>query len=107
MQEYGCAVNTTVVIAATRDLGRIIDYTHFNESGGPATLNVPWAKSLLKRMNFTKRQVSDKTCAPSQAIEEVRRNFLSELIETVKFNESPVDLILNWDQIEILLDPNA
>ena len=58
-------------------------------------------------MNFTKRQVSAKSCAPSQAIEEVRRNFLSELIETVEFNENPVDLILNWDQTRILLVPNA
>ena len=71
LQEYGCAVNTTVVDAATRDLRRIIDYTHFNESGGPATLSVPWALSLLKHMNFTKREVSAKSCAPSQAIEEV------------------------------------
>ena len=81
LQEYGCAVNTTIVIAATRDLGRIIDYIHFNANGGPATLSVPWATSLLKCMNFTKRQVSVKSCAPSQAIEEVRRNFLSELID--------------------------
>ena len=58
-------------------------------------------------MNFTKRQVSAKSCAPSQAIEEVRSNFLSELIETVEFNENPVDLILNWDQTRILLVPNV
>ena len=50
--EHGCAINTTVVIAAARGLGMIIDNTRLNEGGGLATLSVPWAKSLLKRINF-------------------------------------------------------
>ena len=65
VQEYGCTVDTTVAIPAARGLGRIIDHMRLNEGGGPAILCVPWAKSLLKHMNFTKRQVSTKTCAPS------------------------------------------
>ena len=40
-------------------------------------------------MNFTKWRVSTKSCAPLQDIEEVRRNFLCELIETVEFNKTP------------------
>ena len=58
LREYGCVVNATLVIATTRGLGRIIDHTCLSESGGPATLSVSWAKSLLKRMNFTKRHAS-------------------------------------------------
>ena len=100
-------MNTPVVIAAAKGLGRIIDHTCLNEGGGPATLSVPWTESLLKHMNFTKRQISTKSCAPSQDIEEVRRKFLCELIETVEFNEIPADLIFNWDQTGILLVPSA
>ena len=54
LREHGCAVNTTVVIAAARGLSRMIDRTRLSECGGPATLSASWAKSLLKRMNFTK-----------------------------------------------------
>ena len=52
LREHGCAVNTIVVIATARGLGRIINCTCLSECGGPATLSVSWAKSLLKRMNF-------------------------------------------------------
>ena len=52
LREHGCAVNTTVVIAAARGMGRNIDCTRLSECGGPATLSVCWAKSLLKRINY-------------------------------------------------------
>ena len=107
LREHGCAINTTEVIAAAMGLGTIIDHMCLNEGGGPATLSVPWAKSLLKRMNFTKWRVSTKSCAPLQDIEEVQRNFLCELIETVEFNKTPPDLIFNWDHTGILLVPSA
>ena len=54
LREHGCAVNTTVVIAAARGLSRMIDRTRLSECGGPAKLSVSWAKSLLKRMNLQK-----------------------------------------------------
>ena len=50
-----------------------------NEGGGPDILCVPWTKSLLTRMNFKKRRVNTKSCAPSQDIEEARRKFLGDL----------------------------
>ena len=75
--------------------------------GGPANLSVSWAKSLLKRINFTKRLVSTKGLVPSHYVEEVRMEFLSELMEAVDLHEVPPDLIFNWDQTEILLVPSA
>ena len=104
--EHGCAVNTTVVIAAARGLSRMIDRTRLSECGGPATLSASWAKSLLC-MNFTKRRVSTKSLTPSQNLEEVRTEFLGELLEAVELHEVPADLIFNWDQTGILLVPSA
>ena len=105
--EHGCAVNTTVVIAAARGLSRMIDRTRLSECGWPATLSVSWAKSLLRRINFTKRRVSTKSLTPSQDLEKVRTEFLSELLEAVELHEVPADLIFNWDQTGILLVPSA
>ena len=103
LREHGCAVNT--VIAAATGLARDIKPTCLSECGGPATLSVSWAKSLLKCMNFTKRHVSTKSLASSLDVEEAR--FLSELMEAVELHEVPPDLIFNWDQTWILLVPSA
>ena len=107
LREHGCAVNTTVFIAAARDLSRMIDRTRLSECGGPATLSASWAKSLLKRMNFYKKTCQYKSLTPSQNLEEVHTEFLGELLEAVGLHEVPADLIFNWDQTGILLVPSA
>ena len=60
LREYGCPVDTYLVVAAAKGITQAMDRTRLAEAGGPATLTISWAKSLLKRMNFTKRRVSTK-----------------------------------------------
>ena len=84
-----------------------MERTRLAEQGGPATLTIPWAKSLLKRMNFTKRRVSTKSTSPTQDLEEAKKTFLVEILETVEFNDIPQELIFNWDQTGINLVPTA
>ena len=105
LHEHGCAVNATVVITAAGGLTRVIEPTRLSECGGPATLSVSWAKSLLKLINFTR--VSTKSLAPSLDVEEAQKEFLSKLMEAVELHEVPSDLIINWDQTGILLVPSA
>ena len=102
LREHGCAVNTTVVISAARGLSRMIDRTHLSECGGPAALNVSWAKLLLKCINFTKRRVSTKSLARRSS-----NRIYGELLEAAEFHEVLTDLIFNWDQTGILLVPSA
>ena len=75
-----------------------MDRTRLSEYGGLTMLTVLWAKSLLKRMNFTKRRVSTKSTHPAGDFEEVKRAFLTEILETVEFYDIPTELIFNWDQ---------
>ena len=107
LREQGCVVTTEIVIAAAKGLAKVIDRTRLEKYGGPATLSVSWAKSLLKRMNFTKRQASTKSTDPSRNIEDVKEEFLGELIQAVELNEVPLDLIFNWDQTAISLVPSS
>ena len=81
-----------------------MERTQLAEYGGPTTLTTPWAKSLLNRMNFTKRRVSTKSTHPTDDLEEVKKTFLTE---TVEFNDIPPELIFNWDQTGINLVPTA
>ena len=68
------------------------------EYGGSATLTTSWAKSLLKRMNFTKRRASTKYSHPADELEKVKEAFLSQMLDTVGLNDIPPELIFNRDQ---------
>ena len=107
LREHGCLINTVIVLAIARGIVKSMERTQLAEYGGPTTLNTPWAKSLLKRMNFTKRRVSTKSTHPTDDLEEVKKTFLTEILETVEFNDIPPELIFNWDQTGINLVPTA
>ena len=107
LRENSCPVNTEIVRAAARGIVRTTETTRLAEYGGPATLSVACAKSLLQRMNFTKRRGSTKSGMAPDNFEKVKETFLSEMTETVEMNDIPGDLIFNWDQTEINLVPGA
>ena len=109
LREYGCPVNTQLVIAACcqRHKAQAMDRTRLVEAGGPAILTNSWAKSLLKRMNFTKRRASTKCSHPGDELEKEKQTFLSEILDTVALNDIPPELIFNWDQTGINLVPTA
>ena len=71
---------------------------------GPPTLTSAWAKSLLKRMNFTKRRGMTKATMPVEQFKEKERIFLQEIVYVVKVEVS-CRLILNWDQTGLNLIP--
>ena len=56
MREKGCVINTSIVKAAARGILLSQEKSRLAEFGGPATLTTAWAKSLLKRMNYTQRR---------------------------------------------------
>ena len=66
-----------------------------------------WAKSLLKRIEFTKRRATTKSNPPTDDIVESKRLFPAEVLETVEFNDIPPELMFNWDQTDINLIPTA
>ena len=107
LRDHGCIITTEIVVATAKGLTKVIDRTRLERYGGPAKLGVPWAKSLLKRMNFTKRRASTKSTNPSRSIEEAKEEFLGNLIQAVELNEVPPDLIFNWDQMAISLVPSS
>ena len=55
LRETGSAINTAVVISGARGILQSQDRTRLAKFVGLATLTTAWAKSLLRCMNFTKR----------------------------------------------------
>ena len=64
-------------------------------------------KSLLKRMDFTKRRATTKCNPPTGDLVDIKLSFLAEMLETVEFNDISPELIFNWDQTGINLVPTA
>ncbi len=55
LRDKGCVINTAIVRAAAEGILLSQDKTRLQQFGGPAILSSTWAKSLLKRMNFTQK----------------------------------------------------
>ena len=58
-------------------------------------------------MNFTQRRATTKSNPPIGNLMEIKRSFLTEVLETVGMNDIPPELILNWNQIGINLVPTT
>ena len=87
-----------------KGLGEVMDLTKLVKYGGPAMLTVPWAKSLLKRMDFTRKRVTNKSNPPTGGLVEIKQPFLAEVLG---FDDISPELIFNWDQTGINLVPTA
>ena len=64
IREMGGVINTAIVISSAKGILMSQDRTRLVEFGGPATLTPAWAKSLLKRMKFSKRRGTTKASLP-------------------------------------------
>ena len=107
IREKRGAVNTSIVIAGARGLLKRMDRTRLAEYGGPATLTKGWARSLLRRMKFSRRMCTTQAQISPEHVEELRAEFLREIIDIVQFEEIPPSLIFNWDQTGLNLVPGS
>ena len=104
---YKSTIITHLVIATARGIAQAMGWTRLVEYGGSATVTTYWAKSLLKRMNFTKWRTFTKHSHPADELEKEKEAFLSEILNRVSLNDIPPELIFNWDQTGINLVPTA
>ena len=96
--ERGGAVNPTLVMAGAKGIVECLDRTRLVEYGGDITLTTSLEKSLLKRLNFTKFRATTKCGIPPHVFRDVKTEFLQSVIDVVKMEEIPSQLIFNWDQ---------
>ena len=68
------------------------------EFSGHIHLNRHWAYSLFKRMKFVKRKATtSKSKYTITNFAELKKSFLDKVVSTVKKEDIPAQLILNWD----------
>ena len=105
MRENNGVINTAIVVAGARGLLKSMNMTMLSEYGGPASLSKGWAKSLLKRMNFTKRAGTTQAKISPERFKELQLQFLQDIVDVVKMEDIPPQLIFNWDQTGLNLVP--
>ena len=105
IRERGGIIDTAVVMSAAKGIAISIDRTQLVKYGGPAKLQRAWARSLLKKMNFTKRKGTTNMKMTVKEFEQLKREFLQDVIDTVEMESIPAELIVNWDQTGLNLVP--
>ena len=63
--------------------------------------------SLLYRMNFVKRKCGSTCKIAVTNFDEVKEQFLLDILVTVHMEEIPFDLIFNWDQTGLHVVPGS
>ena len=84
------------------------DPSGLKENGGYIDIGRNWALTLLERMKFVNRKGTTAKCKQSIAdFMERKQEFLQDIVTTVRMEDIPAELILNWDQTGIKLVPSS
>ena len=61
-------------------------------------LNKEWAKSVLRRMGFTKRKANSKSKVITENFTLLKEQFVSDIRSVALMEEIPADLVVNTKQ---------
>lgn len=101
MRARGTAINSHIVIGVGRGILLKRNKQLLEEYGGPITLNREWAKSVLRRMGYTKRRANSKSKVFVSEFLQRKTQYLLDIKACVQFEEIPHDMIINWDHTGI------
>lgn len=86
IRETGLVINTSVVVAMPMGIVSAKDPSLLHEKGGHLVIT-SWAKSLLKRMGYMKRKISN---TGEVTLEELKANFVADIKAEVLMNDKPI-----------------
>ena len=107
IREFGGAVSTAIVLGAARGIILKTNRTLLAEYGGHVVLTKDWAKILMQRMGFVKRRTTSKSKSLIEQFDELKVQFLDDVVTTEAVEEIPPELILNWDQTGLNIVPSS
>ena len=105
MRAKGAVVNTAIVMGCAEGVVMHHDSNLLDINGGHITITKDWAKSLLSRMGYVKRQVSTSAKVLPEDFNEWREQFLYDAKVLVNYEEIPDSLVINWDHTGIKYIP--
>ncbi len=104
MRARGAPISTTIVVGIARGL----QLKHKTmQADCEVTLCREWARSVLRRMGYSKRRGSSTSKVLPKEFLRMKEQFLIDIKLVVKFEEIPEQLIIDWDQTAVKLVPSA
>ena len=107
MRSRGTPIGTTVVVGIGRGLILKDQKTHPEYFINPDVLTRDWARSVLRRMGYSKRRSSTTSKVLPGNFDDIKGQYLSDIQCVVEMEEIPDDMILNWDQTAIKIVPSS
>ena len=107
MRASGTMINSNIVIGIGRGIILKTSKLLLNDHGEPLNLSKEWAKSVLRRMGYSKRRANSKSKLLLSDFIQLKTQFLLDLKACVEFKEIPHKLIINWDQTGLKIGPTT
>lgn len=103
----GGIINTNIVRCIGRGVLLHKDKFQLEEFGGPVCLSKEWARSVLIRMNFTKRKATKGIKHKPDDFDKTKQNFLNMIEKQRSEYNIPNNLVFNWDQTGLNMIPQC
>ena len=107
VHEEGGVTTMAITMASATAIVRRADRNLLSENGGPTSITVNWAKSLLYQMGFVKRRESTAMKMSVSNFGSVKEQFLLDVQTAMEMKDIPLELVFNWDQTGISIVPGS
>lgn len=99
-------MSNAVIMAVSRAYLKRLDFIRYTLSG-EQMLTSGLGRSILHRMNFVKRKVTETAKKIPADFDQLCHNFYSKIQTFVIEHGVPDELIVNWDQTSVNLVPSS
>ena len=103
MRLRGTLIGTSAIIG----VGLGILKKHRLKGDGGIKLHKEWARSVLRRMRFTKRRASSKSKVTPDNFTEIKEQFLIDVEAVIDMEEVPPSLVINWNHTAMKTVPSS
>ena len=103
----GGVVNTIITLGAAEGIISARYPGKLQRNGGDLCIGKDWAKSLMLRMGYVKRKVSNAGKVLVADFEGLKEQFLADTAAEIIMNDIPAELVINWDQTGLKIIPTG
>ena len=103
MRLRGTPIGTSTVIG----VGLGILKKHQQNGDVNIHLNKEWARSVLRRMGYTKRRACSKSKVSPDNFREIKEQFLIDVEAVIDMEEVPPSLVVNWHHTAMKIIPSS
>ena len=97
LRENEAVINTAIVMACAQGVVKSYDSNLLECNEGHISLTKNWAKYLMERMGFVKRQASTKAIVSVSDFDQLKSQFVFDVKAIIQMEEIPGELVINWD----------